>query len=227
MREATLQHVDDLCGLVDRQRRLRDVRNRSVGRQVERLGLLDGLDEHGRVGRFAHGADHLLVPGMADQHDAVPLGRIAPRLHVHLRHERAGGVDRVQAAFRRAFVDRRRDTVRGEHERRATGHVRLVLDKDGAALFELAHHVRVVDDLLAYVNGRAVQGKRPLHRLHGALDSGAIPPRRCEQDPRNQTAGQSSNDVLPALLRTDCRFEPLQNRKRLAARGGRWRRASS
>ena len=151
------------------------------------------MHEHGRLGRLAHRADDLFVTRVPDQHDAVPFGRVAARLHVHLRHERAGGVDRVQAAFRRAFVDRRRDTVRGEHERRVTGHVRLVLDKDGAALFELAHHVRVVDDLLAYVNGRAVQGKRPLHRLHGALDSGAIPPRRCEQDPRNQTASQGSN----------------------------------
>src|SRR5439155_24591354 len=87
-------------------------------------------------------------------------------------------------------------------ERRAAGHVRLVLDEDGAARLELANDVRVVDDLLAHVNRRAVQRKRPLDRLYGALDSGAIPPRRCEQDPRNQSASQSSNDVGQTVLRT-------------------------
>ena len=35
VREATLQDVDDLRRLVDRQRRLRDVRDRCTGRQLE------------------------------------------------------------------------------------------------------------------------------------------------------------------------------------------------
>ena len=63
--------------------------------EVERLGLLDGLDENRRLGRLAHRADDLLVPLVADEHDGVALVGVAPRLHVHLRHERADRVDDV------------------------------------------------------------------------------------------------------------------------------------
>ncbi len=50
------------------------------------------------VGRLAHRALHLLVAGVADQHDRVALGGELLRLDVHLGHERAGGVDRLELA---------------------------------------------------------------------------------------------------------------------------------
>ena len=84
----------------------------------------------------------------------------------------------------------------GQDERRPPRHLSLVLDEDGAACLQLADDVRVVDDLLADVDRRTVQGKRSLHRLHGALHSGAIPPGRGEQDPLNQTASHGSNDSV-------------------------------
>jgi hypothetical protein len=100
--------------------------------------------------------------------------------------------------------------------------------------------VRVVDDLLADVDGCAVARERAFDRFHGALDSCAIPPWRCEQDPLNQTAGHGSNGPeaapdLTSVLSVSWRAagrEPspvrkAKNRKRLVARGGRWRRASS
>ena len=62
----------------------------------------------------------------------------------------------MQVACRRALVDRRRDSVRREHERRAARDLRLVVHEDGAARLEVAHHVRVVDDLPPHVNGRTV-----------------------------------------------------------------------
>jgi hypothetical protein len=130
---------------------------------------------------------------MADEDDAMPLRRVAARLHVHLGDERAGRVDRVEAALRRALVDGWRDTVGREHERRAGRHVRLGLDEDRPALLQLPHHMGVVDDLLAHVDGRSVQGQRTFHRLDGAFDPSAISPRRCEQDSRNQTVGHGSN----------------------------------
>ena len=62
---------------------------------VERLGLLDRLDENRCLGRLAHRPDDLLVPLVADEDDGVALVGVAARLDVHLGHERADGVDDV------------------------------------------------------------------------------------------------------------------------------------
>ena len=57
---------------------------------------------------------------------------------------------------------------------RALGHVVDRVDEDRAALLELAHDVRVVDDLLADVDGLAVERERTLDRVDGPLDAGAV-----------------------------------------------------
>ena len=75
-------------------------------------------------------------------------------------------------------VDRRRDSVRREDDRLALGHLALVLDEDRAARLEVTHDVRVVDDLLAHVDGRPVQVEELLDRVDGALDARAIAARR-------------------------------------------------
>ena len=98
VREAAAKGRDDLGRLVDRERRLRDVRDPSVGGQVESFGVLDRLDEDRRIGRLAHRPDDLLVPRVADEQDRVAVGCVAPGLDVHLRHEWTGRVDRVQTA---------------------------------------------------------------------------------------------------------------------------------
>ena len=110
------------AGLVDGERRLRDVGEPRVRREVERLRLGDVLHEHRRLGRLAHRAHDLLVAGMADQDDRVAVRRVTPRLHVHLRHERAGRVDHVVAErlrTRRARTARRRAPRRRSSRRPA------------------------------------------------------------------------------------------------------------
>ena len=69
-REAAAEHRDDLVRLVDRKRRLRDVRERLVGRKRHALRILGRLDEDDRVGRLAERSLHLFVPGVADEDDA-------------------------------------------------------------------------------------------------------------------------------------------------------------
>ena len=182
VREAAPQRRDDLRRLVDRERRLRDVRELLVRRPLEALDVLDRLDEHDRVGRLAHRPDDLLVSGVADEDDRVALGRVPPSLYVHLRHERARRVDRVQPARRRALEDGRRDAVRREDDRRSLGRLDLVLDEDRAASLEVAHDVRVVDDLVTNVNGRAVVLERKLDGLDRAFHAGAKAARRSEED---------------------------------------------
>ena len=169
-------------GLVDGQRRLRDVGQLRVGREVERFRLLHGLDEDCRVGRLAHGADDLLVALVADEDDRVALVGVASCLHVHLRDERAHGVDHVVAELLRVREDRRRDAVGGVDDRRSARHLGLFLDEDRAARLEIANDVDVVDDLLADVHGRAVVLERELDRLDGTLDAGAVAARRGEED---------------------------------------------
>ena len=139
------------------------------------------LDQDDVLRRLPHRALDLLVPGVADEHDRVALGGELLRLDVHLGHERTGRVDRVQLRAARVGVDARRDAMRGEHDRRALGHLGLGLDEHRPAVAQLLDHVLVVDDLLAHVDRRAVALERALDRLHGTVDAGAVAARRGEQ----------------------------------------------
>ena len=177
-REAAAQRRDHLAGLVDRERRLRDVGEPVVGRVRKRLDVCDRLDEHDRAGRLAHRPDDLLVAGVADQDDGVAVGGVTARLDVHLRDERAGRVDRLQVALRRVREHGRSDPVRREDHGLALGNLVFVLDEHRAPLLELAHDVQVVDDLLADVDRRPVELECPLDRLDGPLDAGAVAARR-------------------------------------------------
>ena len=111
VRETPAERGDDLAGLVHGERRLGHVGELCVRREVERLGFGDRLHEHGRVRRLAHRADDLLVALVADEDDRVPLVRVAPRLDVHLGHERADRVDDVVAEPGGVLEDRRRHAV--------------------------------------------------------------------------------------------------------------------
>ena len=164
---------DDLAGLVDRQRRLRHVRDLR-GVELERIDVGDRFDEDDRVRRLAHRADHLFVAGVSDQHDRVTLGRVPPRLHVHLRDEWARRVDRLEPPCGGVRVNRRCDAVGGEHDGRALRNLGLLVDEDGAACLEVADDVEVVDDLLADVDRRPVEVERLLDRVDRALDPGAV-----------------------------------------------------
>ena len=173
---------DDLERLVDRERRLGDVGDPLGIRDVEPVDLLDGSDELDRVGRLAHRADDLLVALVADQHDRVAPGRVSAGLGMHLADERAGCVEHPQAACLRVAVDLRRDPVGGENHRAALGHVELGVDEDRAPVGKLGDDVAVVHDLLAHVDRRAEMVERPLDRVHGPVDAGAVAARRCQHE---------------------------------------------
>jgi hypothetical protein len=182
-REALAQPRDDRAGLVDGERRLGEVCDPRGILDLERVDVLLGLDEHDRAGHLAHRALDLLVPGVADEHDRVALGSELDRLAVHLGDERAGRVDRAQPALQGVGMDRGRDAVSREDGHRALGDlVAELLDEHRAALGELLDNVLVVDDLLAHVDGSAVQLERLLDRLDGAVDAGAVAARSGEQE---------------------------------------------
>ena len=139
--EAAAQHGDDLARLVDRERRLGEVRERPVGRKRDALGVLRRLDEDDRVGRLAERALDLLVPRVSDEDERVAGFGVAARLRVHLRHERAGRVDRRQAQLLRLAADCRGDAVRREDDGRALRDVRERVDEDRAARAQILDHV--------------------------------------------------------------------------------------
>ncbi len=195
LRKAPAERRDDLACLVDRERRLRDVGDLRVGGQVESVRVGDRLDEDRRVRRLAGRAHDLLVPLVADQQNRVSVGGVAARLDMHLRHERARGVDRVQPARLGVAVHLGRDAVRREDDRLAFRHLALVLDEDRAAGLEVAHDVRVVDDLLAHVDGRPVQVEELVDRVDGPFDPGAIAARRCQEDPLNHGIHRSAGSL--------------------------------
>ena len=114
--EAPPQRRDHLAGLVDRERRLRDVGEPGVGREVERSASCS-TDSTSTI---ESGASPIVPttsswPAWPIRIDRVAVGGVAARLHVHLRHERAGRVDRAQAARgrrSRAPTARRRERRR-------------------------------------------------------------------------------------------------------------------
>ncbi len=209
-RELLAQPGDDRGRLVDRQRRLREVGDPLRVLDLERVDVVLGLDQHDRAGDLAHRPLDLLVAGMADEHDRVAVGRELDGLAVDLGDERARRVDRAQPARPGLGMDRRRHAVGGEDRDRALGDlVAELVDEDRPALGQLLDHVLVVDDLLAHVDGRAVELERALDGLDGAIDAGAVAARRGEQD----LLGGGSHYRIS--VRTSCRTDsPVMSSER-------------
>ena len=106
---------DDALGVVDRERRLRHIGDRRVGRDVELVDFLLVLHQRHRRGDLPHGAFHLGVARMADQDQLAALADIALALIVHLGDERAGGIEHRQVAGRGLLLDALRHAMRLEH----------------------------------------------------------------------------------------------------------------
>src|SRR5262249_28654412 len=123
----------------------------------------------------------------------MPAVCVAPRLGVHLVHERTRCVDDAEPALLSGFLHRRCDTVRREHADLALGDLALILDEDGAEPFETAHDVLVMDDLVADVDRRAVLLEQPLDDLDRAVDTGAEGARRGEEYAAPHVATASSS----------------------------------
>ena len=206
--ELGAQGGDHLGGLVDRERRLGDEGDLVGVGDLERLDFVGGFDQDDAVGRLAGRPFDLLVALVADHHDRVAVGGEAAGGDVDLGHQRAGGVDRAQAARGGVLVDGRGDAVGGEDDHLALGHLGLLLDEDRAALGELLDDVLVVDDLLAHVDRRAVELERALDRLHGAVDAGAVAARGGEQDPFRGRCGGRGHDSRVASAASLERWPP-------------------
>ena len=91
------QRRDDLGRLVDRERRLRDIRELRVPGSSSALDVGDDSTSTIESGASPIVPTTSSCPAWPIEHDRVALGGVAARLDVNLRHERARGVDRVSA----------------------------------------------------------------------------------------------------------------------------------
>ena len=167
-----LQPGDDAVGVVDAERRLREVGHLAFVGHFERGHVFGRLDQDDRLGRLAHRADHFVVPFVADEQDRVAGLGVLDRLQVDLGHERAGGVDRPQVPLAGHAADFRRNAVGGEQQRRPARHVGQVVDKRHAAAAEMLDHVLVVDDLVIDVDRRRERRQGQVERLDRHVDAG-------------------------------------------------------
>ena len=129
---------------------------------------------------------------MADQEDFVSLAELALRLDMDFRDERAGGVENEQIPGPRRGRHRLRHAMRREHNWGAgiRDFVQF-FDEDGALGFEALHHIAVMDDFMAHIDGRAVFGERQLHDLDRAVHTGAKTAGRGQVYGERRTVGAS------------------------------------
>jgi len=180
--EAALQDGQDVARVVDRKGRLRQVRDAVRIGNGDLLGVFARLDEADGLGRLAERADGLVVVVVADEDDRVALAGVVDRFQVHLRHERAGRVDRAEVLLRGHLADGGRDAVGRENERRVVGDLVHLFDEAGALFAQLVHDVAVVDDLLADVHGPIDDLERLFDDVDRAHHAGAEAPQTGDEE---------------------------------------------
>ena len=123
--------------------------------------LLDVLDEvHAAAAagvEAAHGAFDFGMAGVADEHHVAPFARVSRHFHVHLGHQRTGGVEHREPAARGFVLDGGGNAMRGEDDRGAVRHLVELVDEHRAELAQALDHVHVVHHLVAHVDRRAEQ----------------------------------------------------------------------
>ena len=185
VRETLLQQRDDLGGVVDRQRRLGHKSEVVRVLRRERLGVFRGLDQRHRAGRqLAERADHLGVVGMPDQEDFAAALEMNRSLAVHLGDQRAGRVQREEIAGAGVGRNRFGNPMGREHDRGVgiVGNFGEFLDEDRALGLQTVDHVAVMHDLVADIDGGAIDGERPFDGIDGPHDPGAEATGRTKHD---------------------------------------------
>ncbi len=133
-------------------------------------------------------------PSVPITSNRVAVSRVFQRLQVHLRDERAGRVQGPEPACAGLGTHRRRHAVRREDDHRAAGDVGQVVCEHRALAAQVLHHVPVVHDLVAHVDGGAVHLERHVHDVDGAVHAGAEAARRGE--PQLSCAGPAGRAGL-------------------------------
>ena len=124
-----------------------------------------------------HSADDFRVAGMPDQDDLTTLVRIALALNVHLRDQRASGVNNRQPAVTSAYLDRAGNTVCAEDRDAALRDLVDLVDEMRTFGAQPLDDMPVVNDFMTYINRWAILFERTLDDLDCAFDPRAEPAR--------------------------------------------------
>ena len=192
MRPQRINHVRGLvhaeCGLGHEAEVIR-VLHLELGHVVWRLHQI-----HAAFGVLVlpHGADHLGMAGMTDEHGFGALATGAMDFHMNLGHQRASRIEHLESAGLGHLAYRLGDAVGGEDDDAVVRHLIQLLDEDGARLLELVHHVAVVHHFMTDIDGGTELLQRALDDADGAVDTGTEATGICEQDIHQCTFSSSS-----------------------------------
>jgi hypothetical protein len=168
-----LEGVDDVAGLVERERGLREVSDTIGVRHLKGFDVGDVRDDLGDIGRFAEGAFDLVVVAVADEDQRVALLGKLDGLNVDLGDQRAGGVNDLEVALFAGLADRGRDAMGGVNDPRTVGDLFDLVDEDRAFLGQLVHNIAIVDDFAANVDGRSEGLEGDANDVNGTYDTRA------------------------------------------------------
>jgi len=179
-RKPLLQDRDDVAGVVHGQRRLRRVGEFAAVARHDGARVLDGFDQlDGAVGQLPHRANYLGMAGMADQDHVEAAFVVQDCFLVHLGDERAGGVEKEQAAMLGIRRHRFRHAVGGkDHRRVGVRNLVELVDEDRTLSPQVLDDEAVVHDLMADIDRGAIAPQSQLDDLDGAVDTGAKSARR-------------------------------------------------
>ena len=182
-REARLQGLDHLDGVVDRQRRLRYIGKSGGIARREGFDILYFFNErHRAFGELTQGADDLGMAGVADQDDIEPGFEMTLGLDVNLRHERTGRVEIKEFPLRRFRRDRFRNAMSREyHGRIGIWDLAQLLDENRSFCFQAFDNGAVMYDFVPDVDRSPKLLDSHFHDLYRSVHTRAKPPWRGEQ----------------------------------------------
>src|SRR5580658_5995194 len=120
---------------------------------------------------------------MADEHQRIALLGELHRFNVDFGDQRAGSVNHFEPAALAALAHCRRHTVCGVDDALPIGNVVDLVDKYRAFLGQFVHHIAVVHDFAANVDGCAESLESDLHNVDSAHHTGAKAARLEQQNP--------------------------------------------
>src|SRR5580704_1861873 len=183
VRELLLQRLDHVPSLVERERRLRQIRHLVGIRYHESRDLFDGRDHLRHIRSLSLGSLNLFMVAMSHQHKRITLLRELDRLDVNFGYERTGRVNYLQSALLGPFSNGRRNAVGRVDNPRPFRDLVQFVDEDCALLGQIRYDIAVVHNLLANVNRRAKGIERNLHDIDSPHDTGAEASRLEEKNP--------------------------------------------
>ncbi|MNG92374.1 hypothetical protein D3C79_513070 [compost metagenome] len=189
------QGIDDVRGLVHAQG--------GLGDEAEVIRVLHLEPDHVlrrfhqihapfRILVLPHGAYHLGVTGVTDEHGLGTLAAGAMNLHVHLGHQRTGGIEHLEGTGLGHLAHRLGNAVGGEDDDAVVRHLVELLDKHGSRILELVHHIAVVYHLVTDIDGGPELLQCALDYADGTVDTGTETTRVSKQNIHQLTFSSSS-----------------------------------